>query len=347
MPHKAKQLLFVAAKYSGGFKLCRLLTANGLRILCYHGIWEGKNSHFSGTLFMSPAVFKQRMEHLKKLGYPVVSLQEGLQKLSTGNLPKGATVITIDDGWYSTYRYMLPIFEQLQLPATLYVTTYFALKQTPITQVALRYLLKESTETHLDVSDLEIEMHGRVELRDSQNRESIAAQINEAATRLDHDQRQKLCTAIGDRLNVDYQLLTKSRILDLMTTEELRDALKRGLDLQLHTHRHRISADGQSTLTKEVVENREVLEAITNSTLKHFCYPSGIYSQDYWPELEKLGVESATTCNPGINYAGTHQYDLNRVLDSEDKTNLEFEAELSGFSDVLRAVKSRMLSIVK
>ena len=287
-------------------------------------------------------MFKQRMEHLIKLGYPVVTLQEGLQKLKTGDLPKGATVITIDDGWFSTYRYMLPIFEQLKLPATLYVTTYFALKGTPITQVALRYMLKESNETHLDYSDLSLDLHGRVELGDSQNRETIAAQINDAASRLDNNQRQTLCSEIGDRLNIDYQQLAKSRVLDLMTTEELHDAFERGLDLQLHTHRHRISADGKSTLSKEVDENREVLEAITKSRLNHFCYPSGIYAKDYWPELKDLGIESATTCNAGINYAGTHKYDLNRVLDSEDKTNLDFEAELSGFSDALRALKSRL-----
>ncbi|MBM3585043.1 MAG: hypothetical protein FJX36_11660 [Alphaproteobacteria bacterium] len=101
-----KLALLRAAKAVGLFGLSRLLTRRSLRILCYHGVWLGEGT-FGNYLFMRPETFRARMRLLASLGYPVLGLDEAVERLAAGTLPACATVITIDDGWYGTYRHMV------------------------------------------------------------------------------------------------------------------------------------------------------------------------------------------------------------------------------------------------
>jgi peptidoglycan/xylan/chitin deacetylase (PgdA/CDA1 family) len=40
-------------------------------------------------------------------------------------LPGCATVVTIDDGWYGTYKFMGPILKEHGFQATLYIASYY------------------------------------------------------------------------------------------------------------------------------------------------------------------------------------------------------------------------------
>ena len=81
------------------------------------------------------------MSWLKSSGYPVLPLAEAIELLDDDDLPENAVVITIDDGWASTYTHMLPVLEKLNLPATVYMTTWYSRHQLPVTNVAVGYLL--------------------------------------------------------------------------------------------------------------------------------------------------------------------------------------------------------------
>ena len=52
---------------------------------------------------------------------------------------------------------MLPVLEALGLPATIYVTTYFAQKQLPVFDLAVRYLVDSAAPQTLDLAALGIE----------------------------------------------------------------------------------------------------------------------------------------------------------------------------------------------
>src|ERR1043165_631679 len=100
------------AKSTGLFALARRLTARDVRILCYHGAALRDEHQFSPGLFMSKETFAARMEFLARQGYPVLKLEEVVERLEQGDWPPAATVITIDDGWFGTYRIMAPILQQ-------------------------------------------------------------------------------------------------------------------------------------------------------------------------------------------------------------------------------------------
>src|SRR4029453_15669980 len=87
---------------------------------------------------------------------------------------------------------------------------------------------------------------------------------------------------------------------------------------------------------RELRDNRAVLEPLVGRALRHFCYPSGYFRPAHLPWLEEAQVESATTCDPGMNRRGDSPLTLRRFLDSAETSQIEFEAELSGFSELLR-----------
>ena len=147
---------------------------------------------------------------------------------------------------------------------------------------------------------------------------------------------QSICHQLGERLGVDYERIVQSRILSLITPEELPYLQEMGVDLQLHTHRHRLPVDDEETCRREIRDNRAFLEQALGEEKCHLCYPSGVWSLDQWPCLTVEDMKSATTCEPGLNTSKTPRLALYRILDQDDLSQIEFEAELYGFCELIR-----------
>jgi len=75
----------------------------------------------------------------------------------------------------------------------------------------------------------------------------------------------------------------------------------------------------------------------------HYCYPSGDFTPDADIVLKGLEFISAATCTPGWVRPGdrANLFYLPRFLDGEKIHDLQFEAEICGFMDIMRRLKSR------
>ena len=80
---------------------------------------------------------------------------------------------------------------------------------------------------------------------------------------------------------------------------------------------------------REIEDNRQRIEAMTGSRPTHFCYPSGRWTKSIWPALQGEGVLTATTTRSGPNLPSTPLLALRRLMNGEDRSQLEFEFELS------------------
>ena len=129
-------------------------------------------------------------------------------------------------------------------------------------------------------------------------------------------------------------------MLHLMTPEELRALADAKVHVELHTHRHTFPSDNQALAEREIADNRAALKRWLSLETRHFCYPSGMWDERQWAWLESMNVKSSTTCVPGLNSHDTPRHALRRFLDGENIHELEFEAALSGFSDLLRGLRS-------
>ncbi len=337
-----KKFVYRAAKSTGMFLISRKSTRNSLRILAYHGLAMADEGRFRPQLFMNPEEFRNRMEYIVAKKYPVLSLDEALAGLRNRNLPDGATVITFDDGWYSTWKVAVPILRELSLPATIYVTTYYCIKEHPVFRLVVQYMFWKTACQRLDFSGLGLPMTGSIPLDNRGARLEIAEDIiQHGETAMSEEERAELCHALGERLNIDYDEMHRQRLLSLMTASEVRKASLSGIDIQLHTHRHFVPEPAEG-IRREIDDNRRALEPLTIKRPIHFCYPSGVVYDSHAPTLASLGVASGVTCSSGLNCYGTPSLALSRFLDGSNIAFIEFEAEMSGFSELLRRLRGKL-----
>ncbi len=327
----------------GLYALSRHVTQNALRILCYHGIWlPQKNENPFNFLFMRAERFVQRMELLRNRGYCVLPLDTALHRLHANRLPKNAIAITIDDGWYGTYTHMVPELTRLELPATIYLSTYYAEKQTSVFGVALRFLLTVAPIRRLPLSHIGLPTDLIADLDIPNQREAAQERIQSfGELELGAEEREDLLMRLGRELGWDWNEAKEGRYFHLMSLQEAKDAASKGIDFQLHTHRHRIRHGETSVLEAEISDNRDRLRRIADVETRHFCYPSGEWQADLFGALHTLGITSATTTDIGLCTSNSAVLALPRIMDGDKVSQVEFEAETCGMMELFRQLTGK------
>ncbi len=306
-----------------------------LLILCYHGVSLDDEHQWRPGLYMQPELLQQRFEMLKRGGYSVLPLAGALQRLNAGSLPSRSIAITFDDGTYDFYRQAYPLLTQYGFPATVYQTTYYMDYQRPVFSLICSYMLWKRRGTVLpDGSSLGLA--GPLDLRTEAGRHQVVRGLIDRAEREDMTGRQKdaLASELGRFLQVDYDSLVSKRILRIMNPQELEEIARNGVDVQLHTHRHR-TPENEELFRKEIRDNRDRIRAVVSSNPVHFCYPSGVYRAEFFEWLAKEQVVSATTCDNGLVSRKSQSLLIPRYIDNQFRTPLEFESWLCGVGDLL------------
>lgn len=332
-----KHAVYRAAKLCGLFALARRRSRGRLRILAYHGFALNDEAEFRAKLFIRPETFARRLALLQRQGYRVIGLDQAVAGLDAGQLPDDAVVITIDDGFASTLSVAGPILKRHGFPAIVYLTTYHMLKQTPVFDLAMGYLVWKSPLSAAELVWPAGNATLRLDLADPPARERSAARLVAMGKAMaSESERRAFSQAVAQALAVDHAALEVAGSFRLMRMDEAAQLAGHGIAVGLHTHRHRFPPGDESACREEITLNQRLLEQGLAVRAEHFCYPSGEYSPCQWPWLASLGVASATTCDTGLAKAGDPRYGLKRFLDGESVTDLEFEAELCGFSEFLR-----------
>ena len=336
-----KLAVLLACRTLGVFRMARRLTRGRLRILCYHGFAIGDQAVFRPKMFMSSTKFEERLRVLRRHGMAVLPLEEAIEKLYAGSLPDLAVVITVDDGFHSFHRLALPCLRRHAFPATVYVTTYYVEKGGPVFRLAVQYLFWKTRKGSLVLNGVPWTQRQSVDLTDAVESQRVMWEcIDFGEARCTEDQRRQLCEELGRLLGVPYDEIVRSRSFHLMTPDELRSLAASGISVGLHTHRHRFPADDREQARREVLENREALGRWIGDVSAHFCYPSGVWQEHEWAWLDELRIRASTTCAAGLNRASTPRHALRRFIDGDDVDQLEFEASLSGFSDLAQTARS-------
>lgn len=311
-----------------------------LAILCYHGISLDDEHLWDPGLYMSPATLESRMSYLRANDYNVLPLGEALERLRDGTLPPRAVAVTFDDGTHDFEVRARPILERYRIPATVYVTTFYVHFQRPVFPVACSYLLWKGRGRSLSLPDVLGPVHAAI--GDTKVRQQVLQDILAYArdNGFGAEEKDELLGRLADALRIDYGELVSRRLLTLMNATGIAAVAGAGFDVQLHTHRHRVPRD-RVLFLREIEDNRASLEAIVGYRPSHFCYPSGEYFDSAVIWLREAGIESATTCDPGLASAYADPLLLPRIVDTEAKTTLDVSGWLTGFSAFLRIPSRR------
>ena len=297
---------------TGAFSVAaRVRRKNTLAILCYHGISLLDEHEWEGRLYMTPAEFRQRLDWLREWNANVLPLAEALDRLRSGSLPPRSVVLTFDDGFYDFYRHAWPLLREFGYPCTLYLTTYYSNYRLPIFNLVINYLLWKGGS------------------REDRGQAVARYRQDAAAACLSMQGRDEVARKLAESLGVDYAPVLSGRLFQIVSPDEAAALSRAGIDVQLHTHRHRTPLD-RELFHREIRDNSRCIEEITGRTPKHFCYPSGVTAPEFLPWLGECGVASATTCRMGLARPTGNPLMLPRYLDATAVHRLDFESWLSG-----------------
>lgn len=111
MKHFLKNTFFILAQ----FFPCD--TRGRASILMYHSISDEED-----FFCVRPGAFRKQMQRLKR-DREVITLQDLLIRMEKGTLKGTEVVVTFDDGYADNYTRAFPVLRELEIPATVFVTT--------------------------------------------------------------------------------------------------------------------------------------------------------------------------------------------------------------------------------
>jgi peptidoglycan/xylan/chitin deacetylase (PgdA/CDA1 family) len=306
-----------------------------LLILGYHGVAQEDEHLWNPSLFIAPEHLASRMRFLCEQGFNVLPLREALQRLRAGSLPQRSVAVTFDDGYVDFYRLALPILRAYDIPATVYLTTYYAEHNMPVPGITAAYMIWKSRNFKGPITTVPAFHGARIETTEDRTTvgDAIGRYFNDERS-LPTDAKHRMLDDLAAELRFDLATFKRRRLMHVMSADEAAHVAAAGVDIQLHTHRHWAPPD-EAVIRREILENQERITEITGNVPTHFCYPSGIHYPELLPWLRSLDIQSATTCEPGLATTDDDPLLLPRFLDHSGVTIVEFEAWASGVGSVL------------
>ena len=143
-------------------------------------------------MYMSPEMFRARLETIAKSGCAVLPLAEAITRLYANDLPDRSVAITFDDGNFDFKERAFPLLKEFGFPSTLYLTTFYSHYNKPIFGIFCEYLLWKGRSETLDLK--------KITGRDSKIELSSAAARDTAFREIErHVQAQKVIGGREDR----------------------------------------------------------------------------------------------------------------------------------------------------
>ena len=318
-----KKILLKTFYNLGAFTPFHRTTRGKILILTYHRFSREKN-----PLKTSAGEFAAHLEYLKKHNR-VLSLSEAAELMASGKpVPRGATVITIDDGYADACEIAFPLLRKFNFPATLYAVTDFLDEKLWIWTDLMRFVLSETSK---DFVSVEFENGEKIEakLSDAQQRLATASRANSRLKKLPNEQKNAKINEIAETLSVKIPALPTAEYAPV-SWAQAREMDANNLCVESHTVTHPILTNiNQAQLERELQDSKKRLENVLDRAVENFCYPNGSLDENVWKAVENAGYKSAVTTDYGFNETGANQFALNRI-DAQSAIE-NFAQSVSGF----------------
>lgn len=280
-------------------------------------------------MYVTPETFARHMQWLQQL-MPIMRLSEWFET-PTEQLPRRAAVVTFDDGWHDNYHNALPILQQHQIPATVFLVSHHigtnrAFWPNRLALVLDRLAGLEDWPTSTNWLNLENNPESRKSLRDNEFKSRVIGALKPQAD-----------TAIIEKLEVlESDLgMASGETRSLLNWDEVKTMQASGLiDFGSHTCHHIRLNDNISPelIEQEITESIHKIESHTHRTPETFCFPNGDRSS-FADKVVADNFSIAVTTKKGINESGCRATELCRIGFHEDisKTQTEFLARLANW----------------
>jgi len=242
----------------------------------------------NSNLSLSVSRFSEMLEFLRER-YRVVSLARLVDHLKNGS-KEFVICLTFDDGYRDNMDHALPILEQFNCPATLYITTRF-----PEGDGWMWWY--ELWEQLQSMERLELEFEGLTRIWDLSNQSQINRcyfDLSSWMMMLPLESQKKLLKVVTG---------TEERHLHTNICLNWDDIIKLDrhplITIGAHTHSHpNLTQETETTAREEILNSKILLERRLGHTVDHFAYPFGTSKEVGVRELrlvKECGFQTAVT----------------------------------------------------
>ncbi len=255
--------------------LCELVSRHDLRVLAYHRVLdsiEPADFRFDVDLISASAeTFRQQMAHVRRR-YTPMRFDEVAEYIDHGrDLPKGAVLVTFDDGYDDNHRVAFPILRELGMSAMFFVSTGYIDSGKPYAFDWLVHMVCVSTAERLQAPELGLDWVLGATLAE---RRAQAAELLHRLKALDADAQEALILQLEKLWGLERVINAPQ--CQPMNWGQLRDMHSAGMEIGSHGVAHCMLAKlPRQRMVAEVEESKHRLERELGAPVIALSYPVG------------------------------------------------------------------------
>jgi peptidoglycan/xylan/chitin deacetylase (PgdA/CDA1 family) len=273
-------------------------------ILTYHRVNDYRDPFFGA---LPTTVFERQVRHLAR-HYTVLPVEELVDRMRAGSVPRNAAAITFDDGYRDTLTHAAPILAGYGLPATVFLATGF------IGTTEVPWYDRLATALKLSPRSRVIGPSGEeLALESVEDRLRALVRTRTHLKTLPEEQFRRAFRLLLDSLGSAEQQSAKNAMLSWDDVHALRGL---GFRIGAHTVTHPILSRVTAERARaEVLGSREMIQGACGAAPRAFAYPNG-QPADYTAAVVDLvreaGFSCAVTTRFGLNTEQTSPWELRR-----------------------------------
>lgn len=293
-------------------------------------------------LEITPAFLEETIGFVQEQGYRCMTLDEAVSRIEAGEHSERFAVFTLDDGYKDNLTEALPVFERMNTPFTVYLTTGLPDGHAEIWWIALERTIAAAIAIEARLPDGPVSLWTRT----AEEKQTAWNKLYWALRALPEDQLRAEVRRLASEHGIDMAALTRELA---MTWDEVRTLAAHPLaSIEAHTADHFAQA-GLSAHDARIDIERGLarMEAELGRRPVHFSYPygdPGSAGERDFTLAGALGFRSATTTRKGVIHPShaKRMHALPRLsLNGEYQDRRMLEALLSGLPFALaRPIRS-------
>jgi peptidoglycan/xylan/chitin deacetylase (PgdA/CDA1 family) len=299
-------------------------------VLMYHRVLkkpDENNIFVQPGMYVSAESFQRQIYFLKKR-FKIIFLSDMLNRVKQGLKVGQCCALTFDDGWLDNYSQAFPILNEIQAPATIFLSSGYI--------GTCRIFWPEELATYLQNPKL-INIAGKYslikrfldEVPVNLCKNVCIEKAVSAAKKYSQQHREDLLSCFRDSLPI----INNNRMI--MNWEEVREMKSSGnITFAAHTVNHVILDQiSLSMAEEEIVVSREEVKKKLGQCEKIFSYPNGNYNRELQSILERHGFQGAVTAKKGLVGKKTPLFEIPRIGVHEDVSSTRAQFYLRIISD--------------